>query len=159
MIKFFVPGQPVGKGRPRFTKTGRPYTPKKTAEYESHVEWTARKAMWDNGRQTATDAPCAVFIDATYEIPPSYSKRRKVQCYAGEITPGKPDVDNVQKAILDALNGVVYLDDKQVVLTMAVKRYARENETLGATVTVIPLDGTTGMRKIMKIIERLEENT
>ena len=131
MIKFFVPGQPVGKGRPRFAKTGRPYTPKKTAEYESHVEWTARKAMWDNGRQTATDAPCAVFIDAAYEVPLSYSKRRKAQCNAGEITPGKPDIDNVQKAILDALNGVVYLDDKQVVLTMAAKALHRRERNTG----------------------------
>lgn len=158
MIKFFVPGQPVGKGRPRFTKAGRTYTPSKTTAYESIVEWVARKAILENGRQTATDAPCSVFIDAAYEVPLSYSKRRKSQCNAGEITPGKPDIDNVQKAILDALNGVVYLDDKQVVLTIAVKRYVAENETPGATVTVIPLDGTAGTQKIISIIERLEEN-
>lgn len=39
-ISFSVPGEPVGKGRPRFTRTGHPYTPGKTGSYESLVRLT-----------------------------------------------------------------------------------------------------------------------
>jgi len=49
-------------------------------------------------------------------IPQSYSKKRTEACLSGLERPAKkPDIDNVAKAFLDAMNGTVYLDDTQVV--------------------------------------------
>ena len=49
-------------------------------------------------------------------VPASYSKKAREACLSGETRPTKkPDVDNILKAFLDAMNGIVYLDDCQVV--------------------------------------------
>lgn len=42
----------------------------------------------------------------------------------------KPDSDNVAKAILDSLNGLVYKDDNQVSELLVLKRYGDENKIL-----------------------------
>ena len=61
-------------------------------------------------------------------IPSSFSKKKKEQALDGEIRPTKkPDVDNVLKAVMDALNGVWYLDDKQVVVGSVCKEYAPQD--------------------------------
>ena len=64
------------------------------------------------------------------EIPQSKSKKQKEKMLAGEIKPVvKPDVDNVAKSILDALNGIVYLDDKQIIELDIKKIYAETSWT------------------------------
>ena len=64
------------------------------------------------------------------EIPQSKSKKQKEKMLAGEIKPVvKPDVDNVAKSILDALNGIVYLDDKQIIELNIEKIYAETSWT------------------------------
>ena len=64
------------------------------------------------------------------EIPQSKSKKQKEKMLAGEIKPAvKPDVDNVAKSILDALNGIIYLDDKQIIKLDIKKIYAETSWT------------------------------
>ena len=91
-IEFFVPGRPVPKGRPRVTKSGFAYTPKRTREWESVVAWHAKLAR---GFRPIIEGPVAV---------------RLAFCGA-RVT---ADIDNLAKAVLDAMNRVVYLDDRQV---------------------------------------------
>jgi len=67
--------------------------------------------------------PCKVLIKAQFEIPKSWTKKKKAQAAALEINPGKPDIDNVAKIALDALNGVAFEDDKQVYDLKVIKRY------------------------------------
>ena len=68
-----------------------------------------------------------VRIYAYYKIPKSTSKKKRAEMLEGRIFPTiKPDADNVAKIILDALNGVVYEDDKQVVGLLTLKRYSEE---------------------------------
>ena len=55
-------------------------------------------------------------------IPKSWSKKRKNEA-AGCYHTSKPDLDNLQKALLDAMNGIVFEDDSQVADIRAVKRY------------------------------------
>lgn len=161
MIKFFVPGQPVGKGRPRTsTKNGvfRVHTDKRTTTKEKEVKAIAWSAMHENGRLAPTDKPCAVFVDAAYRVGTSFTKKRKALCYGQKERPGKPDIDNVVKLVMDAMNGVVYRDDTQAVVTVSLKRYAVEGEEQGVMVTVIPLENAAGLREIVEnMIERLEE--
>ena len=65
-----------------------------------------------------------VTILANMEIPRSWTKKKKQQAVSNEITPGRPDIDNISKAALDALNGVVFKDDDQVVELRVIKRYS-----------------------------------
>ena len=117
---FSVEGDPVGKQRPRFTKTGRTYTPKKTSDYEATIKAQAFSAM---GPAEPLETPVAVYIYINHAIPASYSKKRKEDCLNRFERPKKPDLDNVAKAYLDAMNGIVYKDDVQVVSLHVTKRY------------------------------------
>ena len=128
MISFVVPGVPVGKGRPRFAKRGNfvsTYTPERTASYENLVKVLAMQEMSGNQR---VSTPVNVLIDIAVRPPVSWSKKKREQALNGETYPtGKPDIDNVAKGILDAMNGVVYLDDKQVVSLM-VRKFYRDSD-------------------------------
>lgn len=118
---FIVYGQPQGKARPRFTRTGRAYTPKKTADYEDEIRMMAKEAM---GSSEPLETPVGAFIYITMPIPPSYSKKRAVACLNGSEKPiKKPDADNIAKAFLDACNEIVYKDDAQVVSLHVTKVY------------------------------------
>lgn len=119
MVDFVIEGEPVAKGRPRFTTTGRAYTPKRTADYEKKV----RQAY--NGEMFPEDIPLSVHIDAYMAIPKSVSKRVHEEMRKGFKRPlKKPDGDNIAKAICDALNGKAYVDDKQVVHLSVSKWYS-----------------------------------
>ena len=66
---------------------------------------------------------------AYFPVPNSYSKKMRGECVAGLIKPTvKPDIDNVVKAALDAMNGVVYADDKQVFELSITKQYTERSE-------------------------------
>lgn len=116
---FNVEGDPVGKQRPRFSR-GRTYTPKKSVDYENLIADKAREAM---GTAEPLETPVAVYIYINYKVPASYSKQRRANCLAGIERPKVNDIDNVCKSVLDAMNNIVYLDDKQVVSLHATKRF------------------------------------
>lgn len=121
-VDFWLKGQPVGKGRPRFTKQGRAYTPAKTKEYEHRLAAAASDAMQDLNLEPAI-SKCRVHILAQFEIPKSWPKKRREAATRGEVSPGRPDIDNLVKIALDAINGVVFEDDAQVYMVQAMKRY------------------------------------
>jgi Holliday junction resolvase RusA-like endonuclease len=121
-IHIFLPGQPIGKGRPRFTRMGRVYTPAKTKNYEMKLAAAGSDVMIQN-QLDPIQCPCKVLIKAQFEIPKSWTKKKKAQAAALEINPGKPDIDNVAKIALDALNGVAFEDDQQVYDLKVIKRY------------------------------------
>ena len=54
-----------------------------------------------------------MIIKAQFEIPKSWTKQRRRRLRL-EILPGKPDIDNIAKIVLDSFNGVVFEDDAQV---------------------------------------------
>jgi Holliday junction resolvase RusA-like endonuclease len=97
------------------------YTDSKTTSYEAVISKQARHAM---GQWEVLTTPISMRVIAFYGIPVSWSKRKQQQAISGQLIPGKPDLDNVAKAVLDALNGVIYLDDKQVVRLVAEKKYS-----------------------------------
>lgn len=134
MIVFTIPGQPVGKGRPRFARRGNfvtTYSPEKTANYETLVKIKSSEAM--TGHAKFADA-VSVVISLFVSVPASWSKKKRAQALDGELKPTtKPDLDNMAKIILDGCNGIVWGDDKQAVDLSVRKRYA---ETPGAVVEV-----------------------
>ena len=130
-VIFFVPGQPIGKGRARSAarRAGdriliRHYTPEKTKSYEEAVAMHGHVAM--AGRPPLV-GPLAVVLDIRLQVPASWSRAKRADALAGRLLPtGKPDKDNVIKAIYDGLNGVCWVDDAQVCEGVQRKRYAAE---------------------------------
>lgn len=122
---FFTVPQVSGKGRPRFARQGtfvKTYTDAKTLTYEKSIQTYAKKAM---GSTSPLIGPVAAYLHIGIPIPPSYSKTRQKACIEGLERPTKkPDIDNIVKAILDGMNGIVYLDDKQVVDLHLTKVYS-----------------------------------
>lgn len=112
-IHITVDGEAVPQGRPRFVRaTGCSFDPPKSRAYKAKVKAKARL--------NAPSAPLERAVELSlmiYRVPPkSASKRRRAAMLAGEIRPTtKPDVSNVLKGIEDALNGIVYKDDSQIV--------------------------------------------
>ncbi len=137
-VQFLVPGEPVGKGRPRIGRVGghaRMFTPQKTASYEGLIALAGTEAM---AGRTLLEGAVMVEMRIVLAIPQSMSKKRKAQAIAGELFPTKkPDMDNVIKAIYDGLNGVVWKDDVQVVDAFVRKRYG---EVPGVHVRIVPLE-------------------
>ena len=73
--------------------------------------------------------PVKVWINADFRIPKSVSKRKREAMVAGHIRPTrKPDADNIAKVVCDALNGLAWHDDSQVVMLHVEKRFAEEPE-------------------------------
>lgn len=125
MYAFTVHGDPKGKARPRFVRAGagvRTYTPKTTAEYERTICEAYKAAGGEK-----MDGPIEVRIVAFFRIPKSATvKERKAKGNGKERPTKKPDLDNIAKVVMDALNGVAYRDDSQVVYLLAVKHYGAE---------------------------------
>ena len=123
-IYFTVP-QVSGKGRPRFARQGtfvKTYTDAKTLTYEKSIQTYARQAM---GSTSPLIGAVAAYLHIGIPIHPSYSKTRQKACIEGLERPTKkPDIDNIVKAVLDGMNGIVYLDDKQVVDLHLTKVYS-----------------------------------
>jgi Holliday junction resolvase RusA-like endonuclease len=122
-LTFEVPGDPRGKGRPRFTKQGHTYTDSETKAYEQKIIAYYRKAF--GGFRWPDGAFISVKVTAHYQIPKSATKAAVASMQAGKLWPSrKPDIDNVLKIVLDALNGVAYKDDSRVVCVEAEKVYS-----------------------------------
>lgn len=120
-VFFKVPGKPQGKARPRVVG-GHAYTPQKTKDFEQAVAWAFKAA---GGK--IMDGYIKVTVTAFYEITKSTSKKNRELMERGIILPTvKPDIDNVIKAVLDALNGIAYRDDNQVVQLNGAKFYGKE---------------------------------
>jgi Holliday junction resolvase RusA-like endonuclease len=124
---FTIPGKPTGKARartfynPRLGRT-QSVTPKGTVSYENLVKTCYMQA--EDRKEWLDKEPLTVYITAYFDIPKSTSKKKRQQMIDGELMPTKkPDIDNIAKIICDALNGVAYKDDTQVVELIMRKKY------------------------------------
>ena len=126
MIHLIVPGEAVPQGRARFSsKNGfvRTYDPKNSSRYKAFVRAVANQIM----KQPPLEGPLVMMVDVHRGVPKSWRPKQKEQALAGFIKPtSKPDCSNYLKGIEDALNGVAYLDDSQLVLVIVRKKYSAE---------------------------------
>jgi Holliday junction resolvase RusA-like endonuclease len=100
VLEVVIPGEPVGKARPRFERRGasvRTFTPPKTEAWETRATYLARAAVRGAG----------------WRPDPAATYGAEVRAYRRHAHRG-PDLDNVVKAALDALNGEAWTDDARV---------------------------------------------
>lgn len=119
-ITFIVPGPPVPWARAR-TNGKVHYTEPAVAAYKRKVAAVAQACMHP---RKPHGGPVVLEMRAVLPIPASWSAKRRAAALEGLEVPGKkPDWDNLGKAVSDALNGVVYVDDAQVVRASVEKLY------------------------------------
>jgi Holliday junction resolvase RusA-like endonuclease len=127
-VKFTVPGEPQGKGRPIFSTFGGDVsarTPTKTVEYENLIRKMYRVSCL--GRCFPEGEMLDLRVVAYFTIPASASRKKREAMLSGTIRPTKkPDADNILKAVADSLNKFAYHDDAQIVDTQLRKFYSSD---------------------------------
>ena len=120
-----VEGEIVGKQRPRVCRYGT-YTPKKTKDYEQLIR---NSYMAQDGKFFERDIPVQITIKA-YKKPPKSTTKKNLKLIEQGLFlwVKKPDIDNICKSVLDALNGIAYADDGQVVKVGTTKEYTLQEE-------------------------------
>lgn len=118
IINFTVPGRPVPMARPRVVHN-HAYTPKRCSDYQDEVSAAAILAM--HGRKMLTGA--VVCRCVFYFEPPKSTPKKRIADMLGAGYTMKIDTDNLLKSVTDAISGIVYEDDKQIVIIHGEKRY------------------------------------
>lgn len=120
-ISLTVPGEPQGKLRPRWSPVGT-YTPKKTVDYETYIKETFAISYPDF---RPLEGALMMKLEIWLMIPKSASKKRKKLMEERIIRPTKkPDFDNTIKTVCDALEGLAYKNDNQIVTSITHKFYS-----------------------------------
>lgn len=137
LCHFRVDGKPISKGsmRVRHDQYGdaHMYSDQPGLKtWETAVGYSARQAM---GRMSPSSNPIEIVLEFVVPAP----KRRE-----GELWPtqkGTGDIDKLTRAMLDGMNGIVYVDDAQVVRLLASKRYSSTMRHVGVTAWVYAIPG------------------
>lgn len=108
-VTIFVPHKPVPKGRPRMTRRGRVFTPKRTADAEALVA-----EAWGDRKKFVGSVGVSMLLGSDGTLITVYPHTSQPQKLRG-------DIDNYVKTIMDGLNGKAWDDDKQVTYLTAEK--------------------------------------
>lgn len=126
MIYIEIPGEPIGQGRPRATvgKNGKPrvYSPKTSSQWRARAAFFMKQAM-----AKPFEGPVRLAIDAIFALPKSLQRKKNPRIHRSPCTK-KPDFDNIAKAVCDAGNGILFLDDSQVCDCRVRKFYGAQGE-------------------------------
>lgn len=114
---------PVPASRPRVSRWST-YYPKKYTKFKKDME-----ALTSEMETTPSEKLVSVELEFGIMIPKSWSKKKREELN-NTYCSNNSDIDNYIKAILDSLNGIVYIDDKQVVELFAKKIYSEEGYIL-----------------------------
>ncbi|OPX04938.1 RusA family crossover junction endodeoxyribonuclease [Geobacillus sp. LEMMY01] len=129
MIKLIVYGEPVAQGRPRATTVNgrvRMYDPKKSRDFKHYLKLAASK----HRPEQLIEGPISLEVKVYKPILKSFSKKKKAAAEAGQLRPiSKPDVSNYLKLIEDALTGVIWKDDSQIIDCSISKYYSETPRT------------------------------
>lgn len=120
-LRLTIPGKPIGKGRPRVAPGhSRPYTPADTVAVEKKI-----RALFERKfpNHVPMVGPIMLRFTAVFETPAGFTVAQRKAAGDGQLYyTGKPDKENIEKLLLDALNGLAYIDDAQL-QGGGVKRY------------------------------------
>lgn len=131
MIFLRIPLKPVAKGRPRFTRLGRAYTPDQTRNYEREVAKWAKHNY--SGKPLSGPLQVAIVFCFVRPVSQGSPKSKKFR----ERPNCKPDLENLSKSVCDALNGILWVDDSEICRLQLSKIYGDAEFT---QLLVEPLD-------------------
>ncbi len=127
VYEFEVIGEIKGKARPRVnTYTGQTYTPSDTKDYETLIKQYFKIKY---PRYEQLTGRISVKIISYFKIPKNMTKKDKELISKGLLSPvKKPDIDNIVKIILDAMNKMAFKDDNQITKLETEKIYSDEEK-------------------------------
>jgi Holliday junction resolvase RusA-like endonuclease len=127
-MTIIIPGKPIPKKRPKFARKGKhvvAYNPQK--EEVRAAQWALRSQHKGNPLEGALE----VSLVFSMLIPMSETNKRKEMMCTGKILhTKKPDLDNLEKFILDCCNGLLWKDDSQIIAINSVKHYSNTPQTM-----------------------------
>ena len=130
MIDMTIDIKPLPQPRPRFARRGNfvtTYDTPKIKTYKKHIEIAVKNEMVSKNI-SMTERPLIINLTFTFAPPKSYPKYKVKEIMGGKVQFTKNvDVDNLAKAVMDAINGVAYKDDRQVVELNVKKRYGEKD--------------------------------
>jgi Holliday junction resolvase RusA-like endonuclease len=132
-MKIFIPGEPIAQPRVKVSTKGgfaRAYTER---DHPIHAYKQAVRLAYVNAGGEVLEGPVSIRVVCLFDRPKSHSKKRRQYT---EPKTTKPDLDNVGKAILDALNEIAYNDDGQVFMLTVEKWYVGPYDSVGTIIEV-----------------------
>lgn len=137
-MNIVIYGEPVPQGRPRFAN-GHAYDPQRSKNYKQLVRfWVTQYLKQLDSFKPYENALCVDLI-FYMGIPTSWSKKKRIQASQGQIRPTSKrtgDADNLCKSVTDAISGLVYIDDSQIV-NLGVSKYYSETPRCVLKITEI----------------------
>jgi len=120
MIRFTIPGEPTAQGRARFGN-GRAYDTEKSRSYKEYVRLIAAQ----HAPEIPLEGPIVFMVDIYKPIPKNFSKKKTIEAENRVLRPTtKPDGSNYLKGLEDAMNGIIWRDDSQLVDIWVSKWYS-----------------------------------
>lgn len=130
ILRFNIEGKVKAKQSFKIGHNGFKYTPADVKEYANWVRLSFKQKYPEHLPSIFFEKQLSVTINAYFAIPKSFSKKKQEQARDGLIRPTvKPDCDNIAKNIDDALNGIAYHDDKQII-RLEVNKYYSDNDNV-----------------------------
>lgn len=128
-VKFRIKAEPIAQGRPRLTTIhgqARAFDPKKSKDWKSFIKDVAEKAMYDAGHERPFEGPVLARMRFGFELAKSHHRKRTPKKRQWHTK--RPDIDNLAKAIFDACESVVFMNDTQIVRIVADKIICEQGE-------------------------------
>lgn len=136
-ILIYIYGTPIGQPRAKATVVAghaRMYTPRHpVSEFKAAIRQQAGPLF-----AAPLEGPVSISIVAVFPRPKS--RIWKTRPMPAEPHTSKPDLDNIEKAVMDALTGIAYRDDSQVSRKISEKRMAAGDESPRTEVIVCPIE-------------------
>jgi Holliday junction resolvase RusA-like endonuclease len=135
IAELYIPGPPIAQPRPRLAKRGRfahAYVP------QNHPVHEYRRQIAETAKETKLffKGPVSIYFEFVFQRPKSHWTKTGLRKGAPQFPPGK-DCDNVQKAVQDALNEVIYNDDSQITEWSGRRYYSSDREHAGHTLVKV----------------------
>lgn len=131
MTLLTLPGEPIAQPRHQVAN-GRAYIPSK---HPIHAFKAALRLLARQECRAPLEGPVAVTLHFVFERPKRLSKKIERRIHKST----KPDIDNLEKAVLDALNGIAWADDGQVCSVVKAKYWAAIGEAAGTEIQILEL--------------------
>jgi len=128
-LQFFIKGNPLAKQSARFTKSGLLYQPKHITQYKNNLQFQIISQLPIGFIPIVTP----ISVEYHFIFPFLTTHSRKKRLYGKIYKSTKPDLDNLQKAVNDALNSIVFKDDSQICQTIVSKFFG---STPGINITI-----------------------